>query len=58
MFEVKVLQLTVAVPLIILDPPAAPATILTSPFSSVTMVGDIEDIGRFPGQMKLAGEGG
>ena len=49
---------TVAVPLMILDPPEAPATILTSPLSSVTIVGDIEDMGRLNGRIKLAGEGG
>lgn len=40
---------TMAVALMILDPPEAPATILTSPFLSVTIVGDIDERGRFPG---------
>ena len=42
----------------IFDPPEAPATILTFPFLSVIILGDIDDSGRFPGRMKLAGEGG
>ena len=40
-------------------PPDAPITILT--FPSVSLIkteGHIEDIGRFPGLMKLAGDAG
>lgn len=43
--------LTVAVPLIILEPPEAPTAILTSPFLSVTIDGDMEDRGRLPGRI-------
>ena len=42
----------------IFDPPAAPAARTKSPFLSVIIVVHIEDIGRLPGSMKLAGEDG
>ena len=51
-------ELTNAVDVMILGPPAAPAASLTLPFSSVTMVGTMEDTGLLPGRMKLASEGG
>jgi len=43
---------------VILDPPAAPTPRTKAPFLSVNIVGHIEDIGRLPGSMKLAGEDG
>ena len=42
----------------ILDPPEAPQIILTSPFLSVTIVGDMDDNGRLKGRIKFAGVGG
>jgi len=40
-------------------PPDPPATSLAFPLLlSITITGDIEDNGRFPGLMKLFGEGG
>ena len=39
-------------------PPLAPSTARRLPAESVTMMGDMEDCGRLPGRMKLAGEGG
>ena len=39
--------------MIILEPPAPPVTSLTFPSLSVTIVGDIEDRGRFPGSIQL-----
>ena len=42
----------------ILEPPEAPHTILTSPLESVTMAGDMEERGRLPGFMKFARVGG
>lgn len=42
----------------ILDPPAAPTARTKLLFLSVIIVGHIEDIGRFPGAIKLAGEEG
>lgn len=43
---------------VILEPPAAPTTSLTLFVLSARTAGHMEDIGRFPGLMKLAGEGG
>jgi len=43
---------------VIFEPPAAPAARTKSSFSSVNIVGHIEDIGRFPGFMKLDGDDG
>jgi len=43
---------------VIFDPPAPPIARTRSPFLSVIIVGHIEDIGRFPGSIKLAGEDG
>lgn len=43
---------------VILEPPAAPTTSLTLFVLSAKTAGHMEDIGRFPGLMKLAGEGG
>ena len=51
-------KLTKAVEVVILDPPAAPATIFGLPFLSMITAGHMEDRGRFPGLMKLAGDGG
>ena len=45
-----------AVAVMILGPPDAPATAYSFP-SRVTMVGDIDDSGRFPAAMKLASWG-
>ena len=51
--------ITRAVDEVILDPPAAPVISRTFPESLSTIIaGLIEDIGRFPGLMKLLGEGG
>lgn len=41
----------------IFDPPAAPKARTKSPFLSVITVGHIEDNGRLPGFIKLAGDG-
>jgi hypothetical protein len=38
-------------------PPQPPITSLTSSFSSKTMIGDMDDIGRLPGAMKFAALG-
>lgn len=38
-------------------PPAPPMTILTSFLSSKTMIGDIDETGLLPGEMKFAGAG-
>jgi len=43
---------------VIFDPPAAPAPRTKSPSLLVIIVGHIDDIGRLPGAMKLAGEDG
>jgi len=43
---------------VIFEPPAAPAARTKSPFLSVNIVGHMEDIGRLPGFMKLAGDDG
>lgn len=43
---------------VILEPPAAPTTSFTLFVLSARTAGHMEDIGRFPGLMKLAGEGG
>ena len=51
-------NLTNAVPVVILVPPDAPATNTTSPVVLlVKIIGLIEDMGRFPGLMKLLGDG-
>lgn len=42
---------------VILVPPEAPMTILALPFSSIIILGVIEDKGLFPGTIKLAGDG-
>lgn len=42
---------------VIFDPPAAPNPRTKSPFSSVITVGHIDDNGRLPGAIKLAGDG-
>lgn len=56
-FNVK--NITKAVDDVILDPPAAPVINRTFPESLLTIIaGLIEDIGRFPGLMKLLGDGG
>lgn len=52
------MKLTYAVDSVIFDPPAAPMPRTKLSFSSVKIVGLIEDIGRLPGSMKLAGEDG
>lgn len=39
-------------------PPAAPITSRTAPLPSVTMVGLIEDMGRFCGAMEFPGDAG
>ena len=39
-------------------PPDAPASSVTSPSSLSNTLGLIDDIGRFPGSMKLLGEAG
>ena len=44
--------------MVILVPPDAPTTNLTSPFGETTILGHIEDKGRFHGAMKFAGEAG
>ena len=49
--------LTWATAVVILVPPAAPSTMLASPFSSTMMVGHIDDSGRFPGLMKFSLDG-
>ena len=49
---------TQAVAVVILDPPAAPTTILTSPRPSTNTDGHMDDSGRLPGSILLAGEGG
>jgi hypothetical protein len=52
-------QITNEVEVVIFDPPAAPVTIRTFPEAlSTTMAGLMEDKGRFPGLMKLLGDGG
>lgn len=42
---------------VIFEPPADPDTKTTSPFLSKMMLGHIEDSGRLPGLIKLAGDG-
>ena len=42
----------------IFEPPAAPVISLALLFSSSTIVGLMDDRGRFPGLMKLGAEGG
>ena len=40
-------------------PPDAPETILTSPLRlSIRIAGQVDDIGRFNGRIKLCGDGG
>lgn len=52
-------NLTRAVAVVIFVPPAAPTTIRTLPVVAFTrIVGVIEDSGRFPGWIKLAGLAG
>lgn len=51
-------SLTLATAVIILGPPDAPRIILTSPLSSVTIMGVDADSGVFPGLMKFAGAAG
>ena len=48
---------TKAVAVVILIPPAAPTTSLTSPSLSTNTAGHIDDRGRFPGRILLAGDG-
>lgn len=43
--------------MVILVPPAAPATIRTSPLLSTKIAGADEDIGRLPGKIKFAEDG-
>lgn len=52
------LNLTNATDVVIREPPAPPIAITTSFFSFNMIVGVIEESGRFPGSMKLAGDGG
>lgn len=47
---------TYATAVVILVPPALPITSLTSPLQSTTIVGHIEERGRFLGAIKLAGD--
>ncbi len=42
---------------VILVPPEAPTARRGTPFPSTNMVGVIEDMGRFPGSIKLLGDG-
>jgi hypothetical protein len=42
----------------ILVPPAAPITSFTSPHLSIIILGHMDDRGRFPGNMKFAGDAG
>ena len=51
-------SLTYVIPVIILGPPEAPTTSLTRPFSSTKIEGDIDEVGLFPGLMKLFFEAG
>lgn len=51
-------SITRATEVVIRVPPAAPTTIRTSPDGVTMIVGLIEDIGRLPGAIKLAGDGG
>lgn len=51
-------QLTKAVAVVILVPPEAPTTNLTCPSESATILGHMEDRGRFPGLMKFAADAG
>ena len=47
-----------AVAVMMRGPPEAPSTASTAPLAaSSTMVGDMEESGRFPGMMKFAREG-
>jgi len=39
------------------EPPAAPVVKKTVPFANSTMMGQMEDRGRFPGAIKFAGDG-
>lgn len=50
-------SLTQAVAVVILEPPAAPRTLLMLPSELIKTEGHIEERGRFPGAMKLAGLG-
>ena len=57
--NLKSKYVTRAVDEVIFDPPAAPVISRTFPESLSTIIaGLIEDRGRFPGLMKLLGEGG
>lgn len=51
-------RLTKAVEVVILVPPEAPTTNLTCPSESATILGHMEDRGRFPGLMKFAADAG
>lgn len=42
---------------VIFEPPADPKIKIASLFLSNTITGHIDESGRFPGSMKLAGEG-
>lgn len=50
-------SLTYATVVVIFEPPADPAMKTTSPFSFKTITGHMDESGRLPGLMKLAGEG-
>jgi len=56
-FFKETIVLTSDVAVVILVPPDAPATILTSPFLSTNIEGAVEDMGLLPGTIKFAGDG-
>ena len=51
-------RLTKAVAVVILDPPAAPIDIFTLLSLSTIIAGHMDDRGRLPGFIKLAGDAG
>ena len=57
-FKSLIQSLTYVIPVIILGPPEAPTTSLTLPFSSTKIEGDMDEVGLFPGLMKLFFEAG
>lgn len=50
-------KVTCVLVVVIREPPADPPTKMASPYSSKTIIGHIEESGRLPGLMKLAGDG-
>ena len=54
----RILIITCATPVVIREPPDAPTTNLMVPSLLIAITGAMEDMGRFPGRMKLLGDGG